>query len=618
MPATQARATRLTSTAQAAGVIDWLNRASLRLRFNRGEVDPRILSGAATMGWLFDSQGTLRARPHNLISNSTMQGAQVGQRGVLPTGWSGSATLSGLARDVTQLGITEDYAFIDLRIYGTATANISGAILFECAGNAVSAVAGNRVAGRVLYSLVGGTFNNVGSFNLQLTGRASNSALSEAQTTTLLNLAGGNLQERIVDRVLVGATTTYVQLDTRISVSSGAEVDFTLRIAAPQLNLGELQPYYPTTGSPYFGPRLTYDPADLSAPPGLLAEEARTNSIRNSTMQGASAGTPGTLPTNWASGIANGITLQVVGTGKEQGIDYVDLRFFGTAAGTSINFRSEANNSVTASNGQTWTHSAFIRHVNDVGSASPTGTILILRGYSSTGSLLETYTQVYNPSAPSLGVSRVSQTRTLSNASAAFVRGEYQVGVTPGNDYDFTIRIGLPQLELGASASSPIPTFGAAATRAADNLSMTDMSWYQQSGGVLYVEGAKPHFPATQTMLQIDAGSNTNRVAFQTTSSRQIRFLIVSGGVDQTLLEPAVQQSDGVYFKAALIARTDYARGSINGSLSSVDNTLNLPTAMSRLLIGSPISAGGSVLIREIAFIPNANISDRALQALTA
>ena len=67
---TQLRVTRLTAIAKASGVIDYLNRASLRLRFNKGEVDPRILSGATTMGWLFDSQGTLRARPHNLVLNS--------------------------------------------------------------------------------------------------------------------------------------------------------------------------------------------------------------------------------------------------------------------------------------------------------------------------------------------------------------------------------------------------------------------------------------------------------------------------------------------------------------------------------------------------------------------
>jgi hypothetical protein len=59
---------------------------------------------------------------------------------------------------------------------------------------------------------------------------------------------------------------------------------------------------------------------------GLLVEEARTNSIRNNSMQGAVAGTPGTLPTNWSESRAAGLTQTVVGTGTQNGIDYIDIR----------------------------------------------------------------------------------------------------------------------------------------------------------------------------------------------------------------------------------------------------------------------------------------------------
>src|SRR3954464_10592323 len=48
-------------------------------------------------------------------------------------------------------------------------------------------------------------------------------------------------------------------------------------------------------------PRLDWDPVTLQ-PRGLLVEEARTNGIRNNSMTGAVVGTPGTLPTNWATG----------------------------------------------------------------------------------------------------------------------------------------------------------------------------------------------------------------------------------------------------------------------------------------------------------------------------
>lgn len=47
---------------------------------------------------------------------------------------------------------------------------------------------------------------------------------------------------------------------------------------------------------------------------------------------GAAAGTPGAMPINWSvAGLLNGITRSIVGTGTENGIPYVDIRFAGTA-----------------------------------------------------------------------------------------------------------------------------------------------------------------------------------------------------------------------------------------------------------------------------------------------
>src|SRR5262252_4479177 len=56
---------------------------------------------------------------------------------------------------------------------------------------------------------------------------------------------------------------------------------------------------------------------------GTSSEEARTNSVTNNSMQGAAAGTPGTLPTNWTAdqgtcGLANPANIN--GTGSEAGM----------------------------------------------------------------------------------------------------------------------------------------------------------------------------------------------------------------------------------------------------------------------------------------------------------
>jgi hypothetical protein len=83
-------------------------------------------------------------------------------------------------------------------------------------------------------------------------------------------------------------------------------------------------------------PRFDYNPTTLESL-GLLIEEQRTNSIRNNTMVGTVAGSPGTRPTNWTTpwnGLSFGVQASVVGVGSEDGISYADFNFAGTASAT--------------------------------------------------------------------------------------------------------------------------------------------------------------------------------------------------------------------------------------------------------------------------------------------
>ena len=54
-------------------------------------------------------------------------------------------------------------------------------------------------------------------------------------------------------------------------------------------------------------------------------------------MVGAVPGTPGTLPTDWSVSVPAGLTTNVIGTGVESGIPYVDLQIVGTATSTIWN-----------------------------------------------------------------------------------------------------------------------------------------------------------------------------------------------------------------------------------------------------------------------------------------
>jgi hypothetical protein len=106
--------------------------------------------------------------------------------------------------------------------------------------------------------------------------------------------------------------------------------------------------------------RIAHDPATL-ARLGLLVEPARTNGVRNPRAEGAVAGNPGTAPTNWAIGGANGIAAQIVGTGTENGMPYVAVRFTGTVpSGTGSGYVwFEGSNAIAGVNGDSFANAYF-------------------------------------------------------------------------------------------------------------------------------------------------------------------------------------------------------------------------------------------------------------------
>jgi hypothetical protein len=235
-------------------------------------------------------------------------------------------------------------------------------------------------------------------------------------------------------------------------------------------------------------PRFDYNPSTLAAQ-GFLVEEARTNSIRNNTMVGAVAGTPGTAPTNWFIGGLSGLTQQIVGTGIESGITYIDIRIFGTT--TSALFyviRPESTNFVAATNGQTWTSAQYVRLVG--GSLANLIRVNKVVQYSdAVGAPLTYGVGDITPTGAALNTQRFVRTTTASSALTAFVIGYVQIEANSGVAIDITLRIGLPQLEFGAFATSVIPTTTTALTRAADVASVNTLSpWYNATEGTLFGE----------------------------------------------------------------------------------------------------------------------------------
>jgi hypothetical protein len=234
-------------------------------------------------------------------------------------------------------------------------------------------------------------------------------------------------------------------------------------------------------------PRIDYFGGQAS----LLVEPSGINSIRNNSMVGAVAGSlpgsPGTLPMNWAESL-NGLVRQSVALGTENGVSYIDIRYSGTATGGSCAVLFETATQIVASTGQTWSNSVYLKII-----AQPNPPIAYRLGmweYNTSGTVFGgSFATAVVPTTTSL--QRFTQTRALTGATTDRVRPLFDVSMTSGQTYDFTIRIGYPQMEQSSVATSVIPTTTGSVTRNADVISLTNVAGLiGQTAGTIYCEFA--------------------------------------------------------------------------------------------------------------------------------
>lgn len=309
---------------------------------------------------------------------------------------------------------------------------------------------------------------------------------------------------------------------------------------------------------------------------GTRFEEARTNSIRNNSMQGAVAGTPGTPPTNWSLSSTGGLTLSVVGVGVENGIDYIDIRWQGTANTTFFTISFETTTDVIAADAQVWTLSHFMRLV--------AGAYGQNRNYN-IQSLTSTGTLVQSNNGPSAGGSvlatwdRMIATITLGGGgTVARCRPVFVGNLVNGAAYDFTFRIGWPQLELGAFATSPIRTTNAAVTRAADLISL-DPAIINPAACTMFCQMVPITPAASRSITGIFLGWARTQTFVDTqymsiNTAGALAFGNVVGGVGN--FSPTINgYTTTARIKMAQAVELNNGQGAANGVLTGVDTTID-------------------------------------------
>ena len=189
---------------------------------------------------------------------------------------------------------------------------------------------------------------------------------------------------------------------------------------------------------------------------------------------------------------------------------------------------------------------------------------------------------------------------------------------------DFTLRIGLPQLEQGALATSVIPTTTTALTRAADAASVDTVNpWYNSAEGALYAEFSVNGYSSTAfpfiAQLGVAGVGNRGQIIVLNGPSNNTAFNIFD---DTTTYQGVAGTGPATLNTTIRIAgayKANDSAASFNGSSPTTDTSVTLATGINRLSLGQSALLGGHLNghLRRIIYYRR-RLTNAEQQALTA
>lgn len=355
--------------------------------------------------------------------------------------------------------------------------------------------------------------------------------------------------------------------------------------------------------------------------PGLIIEGSRTNSLRNSTMVGVVAGTPGTDPTSWtySAGSDTALTKTIVGTGTVNGMTYMDVRVSGTPNATSsFNFALEGTTQIVSSPNQNWTFTAFLALT--AGAIANFSNIRLCQVVADgSGGALGTIRSSDISGSLTSNLQRFAFTTNSNNVSVARVWPTFQLDYTSGSAVDITFRIAASQMETGTFESSFIPTTNAATTRAADSAIISNVytrSWFNPTAGTFLASWSRGVNNSTTTfVVSIDDGTFANRIDILQTGQTNAAADTVLAGSQNSAINVGINSA--VVNKAAFAFRLNDEAFCANAGTVGTDTVCDVGINLNRLLIGDGFSA--AYLFGTIFFLSyfNTRIPNASLQTMT-
>jgi hypothetical protein len=327
--------------------------------------------------------------------------------------------------------------------------------------------------------------------------------------------------------------------------------------------------------------RVTYDPADLTAPPYALIEGEATNNVRNNEMVGAVAGIPGALPDYWSMSLS-GLTREVIGTTVVNGINCIDIRISGVATTGFASITPELNQST--SNGEAWASSVSVALIAGSMTNMTAFQPNLLRQLAADSANLGDIHNLDRKSELTATLQRFDGVGTVSDPSAVYLQSMIRMAPIVGQPIDFTIRIGLPQLGRDR-VTSPIKTSGATVTRAADIIGST--------GTVLGSNVAEADAPVRSTTTVYAAGDQvmeSHLIYESKLGSRAAVTMTIASPCVVTWTAHGLAANTPISFTTTGALPTGLVAGTVYYVLAPVTNTFNVSATAG----GAAINTSGS------------------------